>query len=187
MIYLNCHWCHFPFSFSFPAIYNYNASQDVELSLQIGDTVHILEMYEGESGWPSARRGKREKQWKLLINKALRANINMLYFLKGCWWKSRKDLLYNFILRVISKQPAEYMSANMPRHQNQSMWICWVQPLSAEDPTQFWLGRDTWDTGLAGAPRKLIKWLFLLSTKCCQIGGEMRERLSGVAEIPSEN
>ncbi|XP_007960146.2 dedicator of cytokinesis protein 5 isoform X1 [Chlorocebus sabaeus] len=28
-------------------IYNYNASQDVELSLQIGDTVHILEMYEG--------------------------------------------------------------------------------------------------------------------------------------------
>uniref|UniRef100_A0A8C2MVG2 Dedicator of cytokinesis 5 n=1 Tax=Cricetulus griseus TaxID=10029 RepID=A0A8C2MVG2_CRIGR len=30
------------------AIYNYNASQDVELSLQIGDTVHILEMYEGE-------------------------------------------------------------------------------------------------------------------------------------------
>uniref|UniRef100_A0A2R8PDH4 Dedicator of cytokinesis 5 n=1 Tax=Callithrix jacchus TaxID=9483 RepID=A0A2R8PDH4_CALJA len=35
------------FYFSFPAIYNYNASQDVELSLQIGDTVHILEMYEG--------------------------------------------------------------------------------------------------------------------------------------------
>ncbi|XP_033084851.1 dedicator of cytokinesis protein 5 isoform X1 [Trachypithecus francoisi] len=29
------------------AIYNYSASQDVELSLQIGDTVHILEMYEG--------------------------------------------------------------------------------------------------------------------------------------------
>ncbi|EPY73825.1 hypothetical protein CB1_002524007, partial [Camelus ferus] len=29
------------------AIYNFNASQDVELSLQIGDTVHILEMYEG--------------------------------------------------------------------------------------------------------------------------------------------
>ncbi|KAG8518238.1 Dedicator of cytokinesis protein 5 [Galemys pyrenaicus] len=28
------------------AIYNYNASQDVELSLEIGDTVHILEMYE---------------------------------------------------------------------------------------------------------------------------------------------
>ncbi|MXQ93569.1 hypothetical protein E5288_WYG001843 [Bos mutus] len=28
------------------AIYNYNASQDVELSLQVGDTVHILEMYE---------------------------------------------------------------------------------------------------------------------------------------------
>uniref|UniRef100_A0A8C4M8Q9 Dedicator of cytokinesis 5 n=1 Tax=Equus asinus asinus TaxID=83772 RepID=A0A8C4M8Q9_EQUAS len=42
-----------PFYFSFPAIYNYNASQDVELSLQIGDTVHILEMYEGKSGWPS--------------------------------------------------------------------------------------------------------------------------------------
>uniref|UniRef100_A0A9L0R1J0 Dedicator of cytokinesis 5 n=1 Tax=Equus caballus TaxID=9796 RepID=A0A9L0R1J0_HORSE len=32
------------------AIYNYNASQDVELSLQIGDTVHILEMYEGSLG-----------------------------------------------------------------------------------------------------------------------------------------
>ncbi|XP_036306330.1 dedicator of cytokinesis protein 5 isoform X2 [Pipistrellus kuhlii] len=29
------------------AIYNYNASHDVELSLQIGDSVHILEMYEG--------------------------------------------------------------------------------------------------------------------------------------------
>uniref|UniRef100_A0A2K5ZE70 Dedicator of cytokinesis 5 n=1 Tax=Mandrillus leucophaeus TaxID=9568 RepID=A0A2K5ZE70_MANLE len=37
---------------NFGAIYNYNASQDVELSLQIGDTVHILEMYEGKSGWP---------------------------------------------------------------------------------------------------------------------------------------
>uniref|UniRef100_A0A8C0KFA5 Dedicator of cytokinesis 5 n=1 Tax=Canis lupus dingo TaxID=286419 RepID=A0A8C0KFA5_CANLU len=36
----------FPPCFSFAAIYNYNASQDVELSLQIGDTVHILEMYE---------------------------------------------------------------------------------------------------------------------------------------------
>uniref|UniRef100_A0A803SYK9 Dedicator of cytokinesis 5 n=1 Tax=Anolis carolinensis TaxID=28377 RepID=A0A803SYK9_ANOCA len=30
------------------AIYNYNAAQDVELSLQVGDTVHILEMYEGK-------------------------------------------------------------------------------------------------------------------------------------------
>uniref|UniRef100_A0A8C9NYF6 Dedicator of cytokinesis 5 n=1 Tax=Serinus canaria TaxID=9135 RepID=A0A8C9NYF6_SERCA len=29
------------------AIYNYEAVQDVELSLQVGDTVHILEMYEG--------------------------------------------------------------------------------------------------------------------------------------------
>uniref|UniRef100_A0A8D2QDZ0 Dedicator of cytokinesis 5 n=1 Tax=Zonotrichia albicollis TaxID=44394 RepID=A0A8D2QDZ0_ZONAL len=28
-------------------IYNYEAVQDVELSLQVGDTVHILEMYEG--------------------------------------------------------------------------------------------------------------------------------------------
>uniref|UniRef100_A0A8I6ARJ2 Dedicator of cytokinesis 5 n=1 Tax=Rattus norvegicus TaxID=10116 RepID=A0A8I6ARJ2_RAT len=37
-----------PLFSSFTAIYNYNASQDVELSLQIGDTVHILEMYEGE-------------------------------------------------------------------------------------------------------------------------------------------
>uniref|UniRef100_A0A672U695 Dedicator of cytokinesis 5 n=1 Tax=Strigops habroptila TaxID=2489341 RepID=A0A672U695_STRHB len=31
------------------AIYNYDAVQDVELSLQVGDTVHILEMYEGKS------------------------------------------------------------------------------------------------------------------------------------------
>lgn len=52
----------FLFYFSFPAIYNYNASQDVELSLQVGDTVHILEMYEGKSGWPSARHGARPKQ-----------------------------------------------------------------------------------------------------------------------------
>ncbi|XP_041065721.1 dedicator of cytokinesis protein 5 isoform X3 [Carcharodon carcharias] len=29
------------------AIYNYNASQEPELSLQVGDTVHILEMHEG--------------------------------------------------------------------------------------------------------------------------------------------
>ncbi|NXT68228.1 DOCK5 protein, partial [Chaetops frenatus] len=28
-------------------IYNYEAAQEVELSLQVGDTVHILEMYEG--------------------------------------------------------------------------------------------------------------------------------------------
>lgn len=34
-------------SSSFLAIYNYDAVQDVELSLQVGDTVHILEMYEG--------------------------------------------------------------------------------------------------------------------------------------------
>ncbi|XP_062366746.1 dedicator of cytokinesis protein 5 isoform X3 [Cinclus cinclus] len=36
-----------PFSPHFSAIYNYEATQDVELSLQVGDTVHILEMYEG--------------------------------------------------------------------------------------------------------------------------------------------
>uniref|UniRef100_A0A8C2TVU7 Dedicator of cytokinesis 5 n=1 Tax=Coturnix japonica TaxID=93934 RepID=A0A8C2TVU7_COTJA len=30
----------------FRTIYNYDAAQDVELSLQVGDTVHILEMYE---------------------------------------------------------------------------------------------------------------------------------------------
>ncbi|NWR19558.1 DOCK5 protein, partial [Emberiza fucata] len=36
-----------PFSPHFSAIYNYEAVQDVELSLQVGDTVHILEMYEG--------------------------------------------------------------------------------------------------------------------------------------------
>ncbi|XP_030057685.1 dedicator of cytokinesis protein 5 isoform X1 [Microcaecilia unicolor] len=29
------------------AIYNYDATQDMELSLQVGDTVHILEMYKG--------------------------------------------------------------------------------------------------------------------------------------------
>lgn len=36
--------------FSFPAIYNYEARGEEELSLQIGDTVHILEKYEGEIG-----------------------------------------------------------------------------------------------------------------------------------------
>lgn len=35
---------------SFPAIYNYDARGEEELSLQIGDTVHILEKYEGEVG-----------------------------------------------------------------------------------------------------------------------------------------
>uniref|UniRef100_A0A8U7P426 Dedicator of cytokinesis 5 n=1 Tax=Corvus moneduloides TaxID=1196302 RepID=A0A8U7P426_CORMO len=39
--------CFSPFSPHFSAIYNYEAAQDVELSLQVGDTVHILEMYEG--------------------------------------------------------------------------------------------------------------------------------------------
>lgn len=33
-----------------PAIYNYDARGEEELSLQIGDTVHILETYEGETG-----------------------------------------------------------------------------------------------------------------------------------------
>lgn len=33
----------------FPAIYNYDARGEEELSLQIGDTVHILETYEGEN------------------------------------------------------------------------------------------------------------------------------------------
>lgn len=32
-----------------PAIYNYDARGEEELSLQIGDTVHILETYEGEN------------------------------------------------------------------------------------------------------------------------------------------
>ena len=42
------------------AIYNYNASQDVELSLQIGDTVHILEMYEGwYRGYALQNRSKK--------------------------------------------------------------------------------------------------------------------------------
>lgn len=35
---------------SSPAIYNYDARGEEELSLQIGDTVHILEKYEGEIG-----------------------------------------------------------------------------------------------------------------------------------------
>ena len=70
------------FCFSFPAIYNYNASQDVELSLQVGDTVHILEMYEGKSGWPSARWVGRPEQCELLTHKVLGANINTVYFLK---------------------------------------------------------------------------------------------------------
>jgi len=35
-----------------PAIYNYDARSDEELSLQIGDTVHILETYEGETHKP---------------------------------------------------------------------------------------------------------------------------------------
>lgn len=82
----------FPLLFPIPAIYNYNASQEVELSLQIGDSVHILEMYEGESGWLPARQGERQGQWKLLINKALRANFNTLHFLEG--WKSRKSSGY---------------------------------------------------------------------------------------------
>lgn len=61
----------FVFCFSFPAIYNYNASQDVELSLQVGDTVHILEMYEGKSdgllpdGWGGL------EQYELLTHKGL--------------------------------------------------------------------------------------------------------------------
>lgn len=75
-----------PFYFSFPAIYNYNASQDVELSLQIGDTVHILEMYEGKSGWPSARRGGRENSGTdLLIRPSEQTLACFTYFLKGCW------------------------------------------------------------------------------------------------------
>lgn len=35
--------------FFFPAIYNYDARGEEELSLQIGDTVHILETYEREN------------------------------------------------------------------------------------------------------------------------------------------
>lgn len=37
------------FSRPSPAIYNYDARGEEELSLQIGDTVHILETYEGEN------------------------------------------------------------------------------------------------------------------------------------------
>lgn len=51
---LRCHiifqlsWlCFSSLSSPFLAIYNYDAARDVELSLQVGDTVHILEMYEG--------------------------------------------------------------------------------------------------------------------------------------------
>uniref|UniRef100_A0A8C5YGT4 Dedicator of cytokinesis 5 n=1 Tax=Microcebus murinus TaxID=30608 RepID=A0A8C5YGT4_MICMU len=46
------------------AIYNYNASQDVELSLQIGDTVHILEMYEGwYRGYTLQNKSKKDLLW----------------------------------------------------------------------------------------------------------------------------
>uniref|UniRef100_A0A452I582 C2 DOCK-type domain-containing protein n=1 Tax=Gopherus agassizii TaxID=38772 RepID=A0A452I582_9SAUR len=41
------------------AIYNYEAVQDVELSLQVGDTVHILEMYEGKSQTTTFLYGKK--------------------------------------------------------------------------------------------------------------------------------
>ena len=54
----------------------------MELSLQVGDTVHILEMYEGKSGWHSARWVGRPEQCELLTHKVLGANINTVYFLK---------------------------------------------------------------------------------------------------------
>lgn len=41
----------FLFSLFSVAIYNYDARGEEELSLQIGDTVHILETYEGESSF----------------------------------------------------------------------------------------------------------------------------------------
>lgn len=56
--------CFSPFSPHFSAIYNYEAAQDVELSLQVGDTVHILEMYEGRC---SSQRGLRGKQEQIKI------------------------------------------------------------------------------------------------------------------------
>lgn len=39
-----------------PAIYNYDARGEEELSLQIGDTVHILETYEGENSFSDGTR-----------------------------------------------------------------------------------------------------------------------------------
>uniref|UniRef100_A0A6I8PBS1 Dedicator of cytokinesis 5 n=1 Tax=Ornithorhynchus anatinus TaxID=9258 RepID=A0A6I8PBS1_ORNAN len=43
------------------AIYNYNASQDSELSLLIGDTVHILEMHEDWlRGYTLRNKAKKE-------------------------------------------------------------------------------------------------------------------------------
>uniref|UniRef100_A0A4W3HVV3 SH3 domain-containing protein n=1 Tax=Callorhinchus milii TaxID=7868 RepID=A0A4W3HVV3_CALMI len=36
-----------PFPSPLPAIYNYNAKEEVELSLQVGDSIHILETHEG--------------------------------------------------------------------------------------------------------------------------------------------
>lgn len=91
---------------------------------------------------------------------------------------------------MISKQPVEYMSANMPRHQ--ILKVCellkprhWMQ----KDLPQCWPGRSHVgpQIGCRAKEALLIKWLFLLSTKCCQIGGKMRERPTGVAEILSQN
>uniref|UniRef100_A0A8D2MMD4 Dedicator of cytokinesis 5 n=1 Tax=Zonotrichia albicollis TaxID=44394 RepID=A0A8D2MMD4_ZONAL len=52
------------------SIYNYEAVQDVELSLQVGDTVHILEMYEGRcssQGLWEENRSKSRSFFKFYI------------------------------------------------------------------------------------------------------------------------
>lgn len=97
--------------------------------------------------------------------------------------------LYHFVLRVIAKQLAEYMSANMPRHQNQSMNMLSPSHWVRKDTRRGWLARRHGRRWAGGSSKEalLIKWLFLFSTECCQIEGEMRERFTGATEILSEN
>ncbi|XP_078203326.1 dedicator of cytokinesis protein 5 isoform X2 [Callithrix jacchus] len=58
------------------AIYNYNASQDVELSLQIGDTVHILEMYE-----------EMEESSNCSISLLVTGTSNLFNFSPSSWYR----------------------------------------------------------------------------------------------------
>ncbi|XP_078203325.1 dedicator of cytokinesis protein 5 isoform X1 [Callithrix jacchus] len=62
--------------FSDAPIYNYNASQDVELSLQIGDTVHILEMYE-----------EMEESSNCSISLLVTGTSNLFNFSPSSWYR----------------------------------------------------------------------------------------------------
>lgn len=78
---------------SFPAIYNYDARGEEELSLQIGDTVHILEKYEGELGlgphnWTSVPLGPLLRQLVILD-----------IWLVGSSW----SLTYSFLFRLVQR------------------------------------------------------------------------------------